>query len=220
MCFQSEPSIRDFPKGKEKSIQNIAGAWQDISGYDRYIVAYDKYMKGTYLVYSELCFITFESSIQCSLHVLCMLAYSNIRKWSPSMKTWWWNYAYVPVIYHHIPAYTVIWRYMTVYVGISGCQDSRCWQAAGTQPVTAPSRTRSWHSGWPGPAGAAQAGQPDSEARARVGCRPGARAPAEHIMMHLEPCAIWYHVWYHVIMILPMISYVSNCLWYRRPMIS
>jgi hypothetical protein len=42
------------------------------------------------------------------------------------MKTLWWHYAYVPVIYLHIPCHTVIWRYMTVYVGISGCQDSRC----------------------------------------------------------------------------------------------
>ncbi len=59
ICFQSDPSIRDFPKGKEKSIQNIAGACQDIPRYDRYIVAYDKYMAGTYLVYSELCFYYF-----------------------------------------------------------------------------------------------------------------------------------------------------------------
>jgi hypothetical protein len=61
MCFQSDPRIRDFPKGKEKSIQRIAGAWQDIPGYDRsrYIADYDKYMAGTYLVYSELCFYYF-----------------------------------------------------------------------------------------------------------------------------------------------------------------
>jgi hypothetical protein len=70
-------------------------------------------------------FITFESRITCGLHVLCMLAYSNIRKSSQSMKNWWWHYSYVPVIYLHIPPYTVIWRYMTVYVGISCCQDSR-----------------------------------------------------------------------------------------------
>jgi hypothetical protein len=57
MWFQSDQSILDFPKGK--SIQNIAGAWQDIPDYDRYIVAYDKYMTGTYLVYSELCFYYF-----------------------------------------------------------------------------------------------------------------------------------------------------------------
>jgi hypothetical protein len=77
-------------------------------------------------------FITFESSITCSLHVLCMLAYSNIRKLSQSMKAWWWHYAYVPVIYLHIPCHTVIWRYITVYVGISGCQDSR-WTRPATQ---------------------------------------------------------------------------------------
>ncbi len=48
--------------------------------------------------------------------MLCTLAYSNIRKLSPSMKTGWWHYSYVPVIYLHIPA-----RHMTVYDGI--CQD-------------------------------------------------------------------------------------------------
>ncbi len=70
--------------------------------------------------------ISFESSITCSLNVSCMLAYSNIRKWSPTMKTWWWHFAYVPVMYLYSLLYTVIWRYMKVYVGISGCQDSRC----------------------------------------------------------------------------------------------
>jgi hypothetical protein len=56
------PSIRDFPKGKEKSIQNIAGACHCMTGYtgfDRFIAAYDKYVTGTYLVYSELCFYYF-----------------------------------------------------------------------------------------------------------------------------------------------------------------
>jgi hypothetical protein len=38
------------------SIQNIAGACQDIPGYDRCIAAHDRYRTGTYLVYSELCF--------------------------------------------------------------------------------------------------------------------------------------------------------------------
>ncbi len=56
MCLQSDPSIRDFPKGKEKSIKKIAVACQDIPGYDRYIAAHDKYRTGTHLVYSELCF--------------------------------------------------------------------------------------------------------------------------------------------------------------------
>ncbi len=37
---------------------------------------------------------------------------------------------------------------------------------------------------------------------------------------HLEPCAIWYHIWYQNIMILTMISYVLNRLWYQRSMIS
>ncbi len=55
-----------------------------------------------------------------------MLAYSNIGKLSPIMKNGWWCYKYVPVIYLHISSYTVIWRYITVYVRISGCQDSRC----------------------------------------------------------------------------------------------
>ncbi len=59
MCIHPDPSIRDFPKGKEKSIQNIAGGWNDIPGYDRYKAAHDKYMKGIYLVYSELCFYYF-----------------------------------------------------------------------------------------------------------------------------------------------------------------
>jgi hypothetical protein len=53
-------------------------------------------------------FRTFESSISCRLHVLCMPAYSNIRKVSPSMKTGWWHCSYVPVIYLDIPCYTVI----------------------------------------------------------------------------------------------------------------
>jgi hypothetical protein len=125
MCLRSDLSIRDFPKGKEKLIQNIAGAWQDLPVYDRYIAAHDKYMACTYHFFLKCVFITFESRISCSLHVLCMLAYSNIRKVSPSMKTWWWHYSYVPVIYLNIPLYTVIWRYMRVYVGISGWQDSR-----------------------------------------------------------------------------------------------
>ena len=38
--------------------------------------------------------------------------------------------------------------------------------------------------------------------------------------VHLEGCAIWYHIWYHVSMILPMISYALSCLWYHRHMIS
>ena len=39
-------------------------------------------------------------------------------------------------------------------------------------------------------------------------------------VVHLEGCAIWYHTWYHKFMILAMISYVLNCLWYQIPMIS
>ncbi len=113
----------------------MAGAWQDMPGYDRYIAAHDKSMACTYYYFLKCVFITFESSISCSLHVLCMLAYSNIRKVSPSMKTWWWHYSYVPVIYLHIPLYTVIWRYMRVYVGISGCQDSRWTQARASAPA-------------------------------------------------------------------------------------
>jgi hypothetical protein len=56
--IQASESHRDFPKGKEKSIQNIAVACQDIPRYDSYIAAHDKpeYRTGTYLVYSELCF--------------------------------------------------------------------------------------------------------------------------------------------------------------------
>ncbi len=42
----------------------------------------------------------------------------------------------------------------------------------------------------------------------------------DNMPQHLEGCATWYHIWYHVIMILPMISYVLSCLWYHRPMIS
>ena len=103
----------------------MTGARQDMPGYDRYIASHDKYMACKYFFFLKCVFITFESSISCSSHVLCMLAHSNIRKLSPSMKTWWWHYSYVPVIYLHIPLYTVIWRYMRVYVGISGCQDSR-----------------------------------------------------------------------------------------------
>ena len=103
----------------------MTGARQDMPGYDRYIASHDKYMACTYYYFLKCVFITFESSISCSSHVLCMLAYSNIRKLSPSMKTWWWHYSYIPVIYLDIPLYTVIWRYMRVYVGISGCQDSR-----------------------------------------------------------------------------------------------
>ena len=67
-------------------------------------------------------FITFESSITCSLHVLCMLAYSNIRKLSPSMKNGWWSYAYVPVIYLHIPSYTVIYHGICRDIRVSGFQ--------------------------------------------------------------------------------------------------
>ena len=114
----------------------MTGARQDMPGYDRYIASHDKYMACTYYFFLKCVFITFESSISCSSHVLCMLAYSNIRKLSPSMKTWWWHYSYVPVIYLDIPLYTVIWRYMRVYVGISGCQDSRCLFGLGTQMVT------------------------------------------------------------------------------------
>ncbi len=65
-----------------------------------------------------------------------MLAYLNIRKLSPStsMKNWWWlpggimrtypsnTCIYPASIYRHHD----VWRYMTVYIGISGCQDSRC----------------------------------------------------------------------------------------------
>ncbi len=40
--------LRDFPKGKEKSIQNIAGAGQDIPVYDMHIAAHDKCMACTY----------------------------------------------------------------------------------------------------------------------------------------------------------------------------
>ena len=108
MCFQSDPSILHFPKSKEKQIQNMTGARQDMPGYDRYIASHDKYMACTYYFFLKCVFITFESSISCSSHVLCMLAYSNIRKLSPSMKPGWWHYSYVPVIYLYIPLYTVI----------------------------------------------------------------------------------------------------------------
>jgi hypothetical protein len=38
--------------------------------------------------------------------------------------------------------------------------------------------------------------------------------------IYLEGCAIWYRIWFHVIMILPMISYALSCIWYHRIMIS
>ena len=171
----------------------MTGARQDMPGYDRYIAFHDKYMACTYYFFLKCVFITFESSISCSSHVLCMLAYSNIRKLSQSMKTWWWHYSYVPVIYLHIPLYTVIWRYMRVYVGISGCQDSRC-DSSGI-PTT---WTRPYDFVYPG--------------ISRYILVWGFRTDLyRHILLytkqaHLEPCATWYHIRYHDIMILAMIS--------------
>ncbi len=49
MCLPSDPSIRDFPEGKQKSIQDIAVACQDIPRYDRSIAAHDKYRTSTYI---------------------------------------------------------------------------------------------------------------------------------------------------------------------------
>ena len=66
-------------------------------------------------------FITFDSRITCSLHVMCMMAYSNIRNLSPSMKNAWWHYAYIPSytsIFQHIPSYDGISRYMPVWQGV------------------------------------------------------------------------------------------------------
>jgi hypothetical protein len=48
------------------------------------------------------------------LHVMCMLAYSNIRKISPSIKM----HGGIMRIYCHILSYTSISRHMTVYYGI------------------------------------------------------------------------------------------------------
>ncbi len=119
----------------------MTGARQDMPGYDRYIASHDKYMACTYFFFLKCVFITFESSISCSSHVLCMLAYSNIRKLS---KTWWWYYSYVPVIYLHIPLYTVIWQYK--YDGI-------CEYMSGYQGVRIPDEgsrrgSRARHSLW------------------------------------------------------------------------
>jgi hypothetical protein len=45
MCIHADSSIRNFTKGMKKTIENIAGGWQDIPGCDRYIASYDKYIE-------------------------------------------------------------------------------------------------------------------------------------------------------------------------------
>ncbi len=94
-----------------------------MTGYTRLWQVYSIIWQVSWYTESSLncVFITFESSITCSLHVLCMLAYSNTEKY-PQV----WNinggimcmYSSFTFICQHIPSHDVMCRYMVGYQGV------------------------------------------------------------------------------------------------------
>ena len=84
MCSHADSIIRNFPKGMKNRLKIqwvYDGIYQAVTGIYMH-------MTSIYRVQAKLCFCYFDSTITCSLHVLCMLAYSNIRKISPGKKTY------------------------------------------------------------------------------------------------------------------------------------
>ncbi len=111
MQFISDSRTITPPKSMKKMIQNISGAWQYIPGCDKYIQLYDKFILN--LVCTVFCYFWLWDNMWFACDV-----YAGIfkhREIIPKHERLMVALCVYTVMYFHMPAYLVTWRYITVY---------------------------------------------------------------------------------------------------------